>query len=511
METCNEERNLTPSSRFRSFHHKPSMTRLLLAQFLLSITVAAPLAAAPAKEPNILFVIADDLTFRDIGCYGGQAITPNIDKLAKEGMRFTRCFQTMPMCSPTRHTIYTGLYPVKSGAYTNHTFTHDHVKSVVHYLQPLGYRVALSGKTHIGPESVFPFEYSMGKPASSVIDFDAVEKILSDTAGGGKPFALFACSNEPHEPWTKGREFSDQYDVAKLKLRPDLVDTPGTRADFRDYLCEISHFDADVGRLLEMLDRQGLRENTLVMVVSEQGNTFPFAKWSLYDSGLQSAMIVRWPGKVKPAAESPAMVEYVDITPTFVAAAGGAAPEGIDGRSFLPVLLGETTKHKPHVFGMQTSRGIYSGPHHYAIRSVRDEQFKLILNLDPDAEFITTMNRKDWFKSWQALAKTGDEKAKATLARYSHRPAVELYDITKDSYEMNNIAGNPENSETIARLRGTLEAWMKEQGDQGMATELAAFTRMLSGNEEFMAWALKNRPELEKKGAGKRRKGNADP
>jgi uncharacterized sulfatase len=116
--------------------------------------------AAKNTRPNFVFIIADDCTFRDIGCYGGQAYTPNIDKLASQGMRFTHCFQAAPMCSPTRHNIYTGLYPVKSGAYPNHTFAKDGTKSVVHYLKPLGYRVALSGKKHINPPEVFPFEYS---------------------------------------------------------------------------------------------------------------------------------------------------------------------------------------------------------------------------------------------------------------------------------------------------------------------------------------------------------------
>ena len=116
--------------------------------------------ATDAAPPNFLFVIADDCTFRDIGCYGGQAHTPRIDQLATAGMRFTHCFQSAPMCSPTRHNIYTGLYPVKSGAYPNHTFVKQGTQSVVQYLKPLGYRVALSGKRHINPRSIFDFEYS---------------------------------------------------------------------------------------------------------------------------------------------------------------------------------------------------------------------------------------------------------------------------------------------------------------------------------------------------------------
>lgn len=129
--------------------------------FTLYVTAAATSVAlgADQEKPNFLFVIADDCTYRDIGCYGGQAHTQNIDRLATEGMLFTHCFQSAPMCSPTRHNIYTGLYPVKSGAYPNHTFAKPGTRSVVHYLKPLGYRVALSGKRHIAPKEVFPFEY----------------------------------------------------------------------------------------------------------------------------------------------------------------------------------------------------------------------------------------------------------------------------------------------------------------------------------------------------------------
>ena len=126
---------------------------LVVVMVAASATASKPASGKPAL-PNFLFVIADDCTHRDLGCYGGQALTPNIDQLAAEGMRFTQCFQAAPMCSPTRHNIYTGLYPVKSGAYPNHTFAKDGTKSVAHYLKPHGYRVALSGKKHIATGSV---------------------------------------------------------------------------------------------------------------------------------------------------------------------------------------------------------------------------------------------------------------------------------------------------------------------------------------------------------------------
>lgn len=483
-------------------HPHPALLLLLSIFTVPHFTSLAP-AQADAK-PNFLFIIADDATYRDLGVYGGQAHTPHLEQLAAEGMKFNRCFQTSPMCSPTRHTIYTGLYPVKSGAYTNHSHAYDHVQSVVHYLKPLGYRVALSGKSHVSPDSVFPFEHSRIKGEAgkngTIIDMKAVDALMKDSTQTGKPFALFACSNEPHMPWTKGKEFRELYQPSKLKLRPYMVDTADTRKAYRDYLAEISFFDQEVGQLLALLEKNGHADNTLVMVVSEQGNNFPFAKWSCYDSGLQSAMIVRWPGKVEPGSQTDAMVEYIDVLPTFVEAAGGKPSKELDGHSLLPVLSGENDHHKDHVYGLQTSRGIYSGPRHYGIRSIRSEQYKLILNLDPDATFSNTINKKAWFKEWQRLAAAGDKHADWVVNRFSDRPALELYDVSKDTYETNNLANNPQYADVIQNLSARLKSWMDSQGDQGQATELSAFTRMLSGNDEYKAWSqANNHPNQSKK------------
>ncbi|TWU16602.1 sulfatase family protein [Allorhodopirellula heiligendammensis] len=466
--------------------------------------------------PNLVFIIADDCTFSDIGCYGGQALTPNIDALAEQGMRMMQCFQAAPMCSPTRHSLYTGQYPVKTGAYPNHTFARDDVKSIVHYLQPLGYRVALSGKTHIGPESVFPFEYSKGGNAKkrqakldqavvasepSVINMGAIDNLMTECSETKKPFALFACSNEPHEPWNKGKRFRPQYDSAALKLRPYMVDTPSTRTAYRDYLAEISFFDSEVGQILSMIDQHDLADNTLVMVVSEQGNSFPFAKWSCYDAGLQSIMIVRWPGQVSAGSETDALVEYVDVCPTFVEAAGGTPAAIIDGKSLLPVLRGETDHHKDHVFGIQTTRGIFNGPRDYPIRSVRNERFKLIRNLDPDATFHNTINGKAWFRSWEASAEGGNEHAQSIIERFATRPAFELYDVQADPHELNNLAGDADYAAVLSELAETLAAWMQSQGDLGLETEMQAFEHMHGGNQEYKEWAnAQKTPNQSKRG-----------
>ena len=441
----------------------------LVVLMLTADVAAAELVAKNTDLPNFLFIIADDCTHRDLGCYGGQALTPNIDKLAEEGMRFTQCFQAAPMCSPTRHNIYTGLYPVKSGAYPNHTFAEDGTKSVVHYLKPHGYRVALSGKKHISPPSVFPFEMSGAKNNP---DMAAVEKLFKESKEAGTPFCLFACSNEPHTPYTMGNP--SKYDAAKIKLPANFVDTPETRAQYVKYLAEISYYDWQVGECLRLLDKHGHTNNTLVVVVSEQGSSFPFAKWTCYDSGLQSALIARWPGKIAAGATSDAMVEYVDVLPTFLDAAGLKQPKVLNGRSFLPVLTGNKTEHKDFVFGIMTTRGIINGSDHFGIRSVRSGKYKYIVNLTPEVEFRNACVKSVSFVSWKTKANSGDAAAAEIVRRYQHRPAEELYDVTTDTLEWKNLADDPKLADVKAELKNQLTMWMTEQGDKGAQTEMEA-------------------------------------
>lgn len=452
-----------------------TMTTLFLhpgrtAFIWLAVLVCCAVATAD-ERPNFVFIMADDCTFRDIGCYGGQARTPNIDRLATEGMKFARCFQAAPMCSPTRHNIYTGLYPVKSGAYPNHTFAKAGTKSIVHYLQPLGYRVVLSGKTHIGPNNVFPFEYS--KQGNNP-DMKAVEKLFAECRDDETPFCLFACSNEPHTPWNKGDP--SHYPPAKIKLPPYIADTPVVRENFSRYLAEITYFDDQVGQILALLDQHKLSDNTLVMVLSEQGNSLPFAKWTCYGSGLQSAMIVRWPGKVAAGSTTKAMVEYVDITPTFIEAAG-APDRDLDGKSFVKVLAGEADEHKSFSYGIMTTRGIINGSDAYGIRSVRDSRYSLIWNLNHETRFTNACTQSDAFRSMVAAAKAGDANAKVLVDKYHHRPEYELYDCEADPLEMTNLAGDAKFGSELQRLKRKLDEWMQEQGDAGAETELHALLR----------------------------------
>jgi N-sulfoglucosamine sulfohydrolase len=423
-----------------------------------------------SQQPNILLFLADDCTYRDLGCYGStDVITPTIDNFAKEGMQFSRCFQATAMSSPTRSNLYTGIYPVKSGAYPNHTFAKEGTNSIVQYLAPKGYKTGLLGKTHINPRSVFPFEY-LGDKADE-LDFSKMDEFLSKSSTDKKPFCLYVCSHQPHGPYTKGDP--SKYDQSMVKLPPYLVDTKETRAEFVKYLAEINYLDGEFAQALELLKKHGFSDNTIVIFASEQGNSFPFSKWTCYGTGLQSAFLARWPGKIKPATKSDAMIEYVDVVPTFMEIAGLKPPEVLDGKSFLPVLLGKETTHKQFVYGIQTTRGIIEGSDYYGVRTVRSEKYRYILNITPEATFSNGTINGATFQSWVKKGKT-DPKAKELANKYQHRPAEELYDVVNDPFEMNNLAKNPKFAKERKELKEKLETWMKSQGDKGQQTELEA-------------------------------------
>lgn len=450
--------------------------------FIWSFCVVQPVTCnsqpVTNEKPNIVFILADDCTNWDIGCYGSvDSKTPNIDKLATEGIQFNRCYQAAPMCSPTRHNIYTGLYPVKTGAYPNHTNANAGTESIVQYLQPLGYRVALSGKTHIGPKAVFPFEY-LGKANNP--EFDLVEGFLKEVKGNNEPFALMLTSNEPHTPWNKGDV--SQFNPAEIILPPHFVDTKETREAFCSYLAEINYLDVQVGQALDLLDKYGFSDNTLVVFASEQGNSFPFAKWTCYEAGVKSALIARMPGMIKAGTISNAIVEYSDLLPTFIEIAGGTVPEKLDGKSLVPIFSEETEKIKDYSFSLHTTRGIISGSDYYGIRAVVNNKYRYIWNLTPEAEFKNVVNNHknggtDWYKSWMAEAET-DEVAKQLLLKYRMRPAEELYNIENDKWCQNNLADNPGFESIKNELRAELKKWMKECGDQGQQTEMEAFQHM---------------------------------
>ena len=436
---------------------------LLALAALLSACQGVAVYDGPAR-PNILLILADDMAWRDSGVYGNPEVrTPNIDRLATEGLTFDKAFTTTAMCAPSRQQLYTGLFPVRSGAYANHSEVRDGVKSIVHYLGALGYRVGIQGKRHFGPVESFPFE-------------DAGEAFV--TRDSEQPFCLVVASQHPHLPWTEG---PGDYDPMRLTVPPDLVDNAETRRALAAYYSEVTAFDAEVGHWLQLIDAAGVAERTIVVVTSEHGPSFPGGKWTCYDLGLKTALVIRWPGRVRPNSRTDAMVQYVDIVATLLDAVGGASSSvdsptsALDGRSFLSVLLGQASEHRTHVYGVQTTQGIIGGKP-YPIRSIRNGRFKYVANLKYGTEFQNTLTETDkggYWRSW-LRDRSSNPRAARLVERYRRRPREELYNLDNDPLELNNLAADARYRPVLTDLRSRLRAWMREQGDEGIATELNA-------------------------------------
>lgn len=442
-------------------------------------------ATAEAPRPNFLLFVSDDHSAADSGVYGNSSVrTPSIDRLAREGMRFTRAFTSTAMCSASRATLFTGLYPVRHGAYPNHGTIHEEVRTLPQYLREVGYRVGLSGKWHVSPRSQFPFERV--KPRD-------VEAFVT----GASPWLLVIATSDPHYPWTT----PSTYIPAASQIPPQLVDTAETRRAMAAYYAEVTAMDAHLGRTLGLLQTHGLVKNTFVLYTSDHGSQFPFHKWTLYDGGIRVPFIVRWPGRVEAGSVSPALVHFVDVVPTLLELAGAAAPEGIDGHSLRGVLAGEGAGPHEYVFGIQTTRGILGAAASYPVRSVRTTRWKYIRNLRPDATFsspVTAMGKGYW-TTWQKRAET-DLRAASRVRAYQHRPFEELYDLESDPYELDNVATDERYAAVRSRLARRLDEFMQAQGDRGLATELAADERRERPESERRPGFRENR--LESQDAG---------
>jgi len=443
-------------------------------------------------RPNVVIVIGDDMTWRDCEPYGNAEVkTPNMARLAREGMCLDAMFTATAMCAPTRQQLYTGLYPVRNGAYPNHSKVYPGVKSLARYLKDLGYRVALTGKTHFGPPESFPFERLKGRDH----DGGKGKDLLFDTAEAfvrrdpDQPYCLVVASNQPHTPWNRGD--ASAYDAETLTVPPHWVDCPETRREMTKYYAEITYLDDQLGKCMQIVDRSNQVDNTIVIFTSEQGASLPSGgKWTCYDTGLKTAFIVRWPRKVRAATRTNAMTQYVDVVPTLIEAAGGTpekietgrpdthGDKGFDGKSFLGVLLRQTDKHRDYVYGAHTTRGIIRGSACYPVRSVRSSRFKYIWNPNHQSAFYNVASTGSE-AIWSVWAKYGKDDAHAAFLtrRYRHRPEEELYDVQKDPFELNNLAAKTSYAEIKAQLRAQLDRWMQQQGDEGVNTELRALER----------------------------------
>ena len=434
-----------------------------------------PLKSQVAEKLNIVLFLADDLGVNDIQPYGNNFIrTPHLDRFSGQSLLFRNAFASSPTCGPSRSTIFTGLMPLRHGAHGNHAAVAAGTKSIVHYLQPLGYDVALAGKLHVGPEESFPFE-RIGKTNVAEPGFEKkpglnydlnmqpVDKWLS-ARKGSKPFMLVVADHSPHVVWPE----KATYDPDKIDIPVKHIDTKETRISRARYYTDISKMDSNFGRLLMSLEKYGLEKNTLVIFTADQGPQWPFAKWSLYDDGVKVPLMIHWPGTVKQPGITDALVSLADLVPTIVEAAGGTATPAIDGKSFLAVLKGIAKIHREVVFATHTGDGMMNRA---PARMLRTGRYKYILNLAPEILYTTHMDKakdhdggREYWDSWRN-ASFSDSHAAEILWRYHNRPAEELYDTWSDPHELRNLAADSNKRNLLTDFRKRLAGWRSQQYD----------------------------------------------
>jgi N-sulfoglucosamine sulfohydrolase len=446
--------------------------------FLLILLWLAASTLSAADKPNILIIMADDCTYNDLPLYGGQnAKTPNIDRLAAAGLTFNRAYLSEAMCQPCRAELYSGRYPLGNGCAWNHSASLSSVTSMPQHLSALGYRVGLAGKVHVKPAAAFPFEKIDGFDSNCVRNptkpffLNKVDEFIS-RGDGDQPFCLVVALVEPHVPWVMGD--ATAYPPKQLRLPANIADTVRTREDYGKYLAEITYMDNQVGELLAALKRQGHEQDTMVLFSSEQGAQFPGCKWTNWDTGLHTALVARWPGKIAAGERTDALVQYADVLPTLVSLAGGEPKEyKYDGTDFSDVLFGKTDKHRKYVYGMHNN--IPEGPA-YPIRTVSDGTYRYIHNLTPDAVYIEKhlmgsrgsgeLNNPYWATwIWDSYAQPATYRL---VSRYVSRPEYQLYHTAIDPYEMTNLAGQPKQAVRQKRMRDELQRWMRQQNDPGV-------------------------------------------
>lgn len=449
---------------------------LLLAGILTTIAAGLPLHSATAKK-NVLLLISDNQTWLDTGCYGNDVVqTPNIDRLAADGVRFEHAFATVASCGPSRAVIYTGLLTHSNGMYAHPHREHnqqirDDVFSVFGMLKENGYRTGLIGKNHTKPVEKYPIDFEPRVDNRDVwaMAEEAREFVDADDAS---PFFLVMAYSDPHPISLDGvgwgvkptKEYKPvEYDPADIPVPGFLPDTTEVRESMAGYYQQISRMDHGVGLMLDHIEETGHQDDTLVIFISDHGTSEPGAMGTQYEPGLRVPFVVRQPGLEKPGIVNRAMVAFTDITPTILDWTETEFDNyPLHGRSILPILDDPNPEGWDEVLTSSVAHDIFA---FYPMRTLRERRYKLIWNVNHQDEYpipIDTVQRR----LWVGLRERGEENlGPREIASFLNRPQLELYDLETDPWEVNNLADDPAHAETRDRMVQELVAKLEKQKD----------------------------------------------
>lgn len=481
---------------------------------------------------NIVQIIADDLGLM-LNCYGLTSIeTPNINSLASQGTRFTKAFASTASCSGSRSTIYTGLHTHQNGQYGlnhgwNHFQTHDHIETVPGIFNALGYQTGIIGKVHVGPRSVYPWEWFAESDSRDVVE-NAKEagRFFDEAERTGRAFHLTVGFRDPHRDATRGGFGNDEADVQHIPAPdytetdveiPDfLTDVPELRTELVEYYKSISRMDHGVGLLMDELCQRCLEENTLVIFMSDNGSPFLNSKTTLYDAGIRLPLIVRQPGAGK-GVVNPNLVSFLDILPTCIDWAGyqprevktkntGNSPERL-GASFLHILSSSTVRAesewKQHLFGSHTFHEIQN---YWPTRFMRSHKFKYHRNIAWQLMFPFGTDLYGSL-SWEGIRNSAVEDAttdtpevmlgRRRLASYLYRGSEELFDLENDPEEIDNLVDDERYRGVLKEMRAKTEEWQYATDDVWLFKD--GVSAIASGGYQKLGLRLPDRHDFDVK------------
>jgi len=432
------------------------------------------------ERPNFLWISTED-TSPDLGCYGdAYAVTPNLDRLAAQGVRYTRVFTHAGVCAPSRSGIITGMYPTTIGTHNMRCqgVPPAEVKCFPEYLRAAGYYCANNVKT----------DYQFNPPPTAWDECSNRAHWRNRPAG--RPFFAVINLTLTHESQIRNRAKAmlkrldslgpgERHDPAKAVLPPYYPDTPVVRQDWAQYYDLLTLMDKQVKEILDQLEADGLAENTVVWFWGDHGRGLPRGKRWIYDSGLRVPLIVRIPEKwrklamphrpdaVKPGTVNEDLIAFIDFAPTMLSLAGVDVPRYIQGRAFLG---SQRAKPREYIFAARDRMD----EAYDLIRAVRDKQYKYIRNYMwylSRSQDINYMNEMPTMQEMRRLYAEGKLQGPQMQFFEPTKPVEELYDTAADPHEVKNLAGDPKYKNVLERMRRAHAEWCRETGDIGLIPE----------------------------------------
>lgn len=435
---------------------------------------------------NVVLITADDLNYSSVG-YMGCPIpetTPNLDRLASEGIIFNNAFVNIAVSQPSRAVLATGLYSHKNGV-EGFYHTQKQIPTVMSVLREHGYKTGIAGKLgHSTPVASFQWDMQVDQPDLGAGRdpkryYEVFNQFVKDSKESNKPFYFMVNSHDPHAPFhgseREKKEFPDKnfpnasrvYTAEEMIVPGFIINSQKSKIELAQYYSSVRRLDDVVGEIVRVLKEQDLENNTLIMFLSDNGMDFPFAKTNCYLNSNKTPWIVKWPGVTKPGRrDTSTFISAIDFMPTVLDACKIPFSGSIDGKSFAKVLEGQEISGRNRVY---TQFYETSGRNRYPMFAIHDAQYCYIYNAWSDGS--TVFRNCSWsgmaFKSMMEECGS-DEFIKQRLEFFKYRTVEELYDVKNDPDGLHNLLNDKKHEQVVQRYRTYMKQWMESQNSSAL-------------------------------------------